>query len=110
MKYEYNGKTYDGIDDVISAVADDICDDRYQADWIEYINDMMGDVEICGLEYGQGTALHDLDPIAFHEMCQEETDIIVNELQGDLDKLKNGELVRVPIMGTAIVATVSRSE
>lgn len=44
----------------------------------EYLNDCFGDVNICGLNYGAGYALKEIDPIAFRcamvdheEECQE---------------------------------------
>jgi hypothetical protein len=33
--------------------------------YAEYLNDLYGDVEICGNEYPSGQALYDVDPIAF---------------------------------------------
>jgi hypothetical protein len=39
----------------------DISNDEYQ----EFLNKVHGDVNICGMTYGQGDALEALDPVAF---------------------------------------------
>jgi len=35
------------------------------ADYMEYLNDLHGDVDICGYSYQAGCALRELDPTAF---------------------------------------------
>ncbi|MFA6664201.1 MAG: hypothetical protein WCS21_07795 [Lachnospiraceae bacterium] len=103
MKYEYKGKTYGNASDVISAVTDDISDiDEYQQDWIDYMDDMTGTVEICGLEYWQGTALHDIDPIAFHEACQQEMGALMTDLRYEIERLEDGSRICV-VIGSGII-------
>ena len=36
------------------------------------LNESYGDVDICGLSYGAGSALKDVDPIAFRCICSDE--------------------------------------
>jgi hypothetical protein len=40
-------------------------DDR---EFAQHLNDQYGDVKICGLSYGQGDALREIDPTAFDTM------------------------------------------
>jgi hypothetical protein len=51
----------------------------------DMLNDNYGDVEICGMSFQQGTALKELDPIAFNcsmNDSQEYTDVYICPLCG----------------------------
>lgn len=34
-------------------------------DFVDMLNDIYGEVEICGYKYGAGYALREIDPVAF---------------------------------------------
>ena len=67
----------------------DISSDEYQ----EFLNEIHGDVTICGMTYGQGDALEALDPVAFRcglgdyesEIQSELEEAIDNEDDSDID-------------------------
>lgn len=54
-----NVDTFRGFNVVNGAV--DVSTSEYQ----DMLNDVHGDVTICGMTYGQGDALEALDPVAF---------------------------------------------
>ena len=39
--------------------------DSDERQFADHLNDIYGDVDICGIEYPAGNALYDVDPIAF---------------------------------------------
>ena len=58
--FEFHGETYsaDEINDAISNYADETYDD-----WLDEIN---GDVDICGIKYSASYAFQKVDPIAYN--------------------------------------------
>jgi hypothetical protein len=67
--------------------------DISESEHIDFLNDAYGDVTICGMTYGAGTALEACDPIAFRcglgdyesEVQAELEDAIDNEDDSDID-------------------------
>lgn len=54
--------------------------------YVDTLNDIYGDVEICGQSFGQGDALLELDPTAFRMGKGEEEDRLQRELEDQLNR------------------------
>jgi len=52
------------------------------------LNDVYGSVDICGLGYSAGTALKELDEIAFNEGLNNFNDVRITALNQELEALK----------------------
>lgn len=48
-----------------------------EKEFAEYLNDRYGDVNICGLRYGSGYALREIDPITFRCLMADMPDVWV---------------------------------
>ena len=46
--------------------------EKDEKEFEEYLNEIYGDVEICGMYFEQGTALKELDPTAFYVFLSDE--------------------------------------
>lgn len=80
MKIE-NVKTFRGYDVVNGQV--DISNDQY----MEFLDDVCGDVTICGMTYGHGQALEAIDPVSFRCGLGD----YESEIQGELEEAIENE-------------------
>lgn len=60
----------------------DLSDDA----WEEKLDELYGEVEVCGYSYGAGCALRKLDPVAFRCGKNDEESSIQAELETQLDR------------------------
>jgi hypothetical protein len=66
----------------------DISNDEYQ----EFLNEIHGDVTICGMTYGQGDALEALDPVAFRCGLGDYESEIQSELEEAIENEDDSEI------------------
>lgn len=81
-----NVDTFRGFNVVNGQV--DVGTDQYQ----EMLNDVYGDVTICGMTYGQGDALEALDPVAFRCGLGDYESEIQAELEEAIDNEDDSEI------------------
>lgn len=56
-------------------------------DMVDELLDMEGDIEIAGITFSKSYILKELDPIAYRELCSNQADSMIEDLQYDLDRL-----------------------
>lgn len=90
------------LDQIESAIAD-FQPEIDEGEFEEALDNMHGDVEVCGMTYPAGRALREIDPIAFKvgksdyeasidpEECDEYNDLIAerDELQDEIEELES---------------------
>lgn len=66
----------------------------YMADsqYIDYLNDIYGDVDVCGYTYGAGSLLEDADPVAFRCGKSEYESQIQSELEDQLSRENSDDI------------------
>lgn len=75
-----NVNVFQGWDVVNGEVS--LTDEQY----VEILNDLYGDVDVCGMSYGSGSVLVDQDPTAFRCMKGDYEDYIQTDLEDQLDR------------------------
>ena len=81
-----NVDTFRGFNVVNGQV--DVSKHQYQ----EMLNDVYGDVTICGMTYGQGDALEALDPVAFRCGLGDYESEIQSELEEAIENEDDSEI------------------
>ena len=81
-----NVDTFKNFNVVNGAV--DVSTSQYQ----EMLNDVYGDVTICGMTYGQGDALEALDPVAFRCGLGDYESEIQSELEEAIENEDDSEI------------------
>ncbi len=109
MKYEYCGKMIDDTDALLKEMEHDLSN-ATDEEWIDYINDEMGKVKICGLEYDAGYALHEVDPTAFRCACADTEDTLMDDVRYAVNHLKDGDVYYLPVVGYELAAHEDESD
>ena len=55
-----------------------------ESEFVDYLNEVWGDVSVCGMSYGQGDILKDQDPTAFRCMKSDYESELDSELNDQL--------------------------
>lgn len=56
------------------------------SEYVEMLDDIYGEIEVCGMRYSAGSALEALDPVAFRCGKSEEESRLQSELEDQLDR------------------------
>ena len=56
------------------------------AEYSEYLDEVYGDIAICGMSYSAGVALKNIDPVAFRCGKSDDESEIQSELEDQLEK------------------------
>lgn len=84
MKYEFDGEVYESEREVEEALYD------YAVEHFdEYLNDLYGDVDICGCNYSASYALQEVDPAKYRCDLADYSD----ELWAMVDEIEEDEEV-----------------
>lgn len=78
-----NFKTFDVINGEVS-----LSDEEF----VEILNEMYGEVEVCGMTYGSGSILVDQDPTAFRCMKGDHESYIQTELEEQLGREDDSDI------------------
>lgn len=57
-----------------------------ESEYVDYLNEIYGDVTVCGQEFGQGDLLQDADPVAFRCGKSDYESQLQTELEDQLSK------------------------
>lgn len=63
-----------------------------EAEYIEILNELYGDVSVCGMTYGSGSILVDQDPTAFRCMKGDHESHIQTELEEQLEREDDSDI------------------
>lgn len=86
MKYEYCGKIYEYIDELMSAVRRELEENYTDCDYEDNLNERYGEVDIGGLEFNSGEIIRHFSPHAFYVGRNEYIDSIIQELECDMEE------------------------
>lgn len=70
-------RNFDVVDGEISLTNDE---------YVDYLNEIYGDVDVCGNSYGAGSLLEDADPVAFRCGKSDHESQIQSELEDQLNR------------------------
>ena len=87
MKWTVEHNKYDYIKDVINAILTDINEDRFN----QYIDELYGQIDICGLFYDTSEVLKAVDPIAYRCLMADWESEISRELSDEINAMDPGE-------------------
>lgn len=64
----------------------------YDNEYVEILDDIYGDVEVCGMTYSAGSLLEGVDPVAFRVGKGEEESRLQTELEEALDSEDDSDI------------------
>lgn len=81
MKYTIDNKTFYTPEDVAEWISENLDQDLYD----EFLDEIHGEVEICGYSYQASLALERVDPIAYRCGFSDFQDMVYSEVKDELD-------------------------
>lgn len=88
-KYIFNDKEYYGTSSLLQDIENELdIEDAYD----NMLDEMYGDIEICGLEYSASIALFRVDEVAYNCGKNDYSSNIIEEIEGEIENLSEGDI------------------
>lgn len=87
MKWIVDGRTFDDARNAAEYIMENCSDDPYD----EMLDEIYGDIEICGYSYCASIALYRVDPIAYKVGRSDWEDSEASEIEWQLERMDDGD-------------------
>lgn len=91
MKYIVDNVKLEDVEDVVEKILDDM-DDSYFKD---YLDEVYGEIEICGCTYYASTVLEKVDEIAYSVYKNDYKDSLYSDIYAKIEKIEPGGSRRI---------------